>query len=72
MSKFSLLCIALLTSIVVTFIVAVGVMLCWNLAVVAMFEAAPVMTYWQAVGITCLASLLIGIGSNHSNKSNDD
>lgn len=71
MSKFALLCIALITATILIFIVAVGVMLCWNLAVVAMFEAAPVMTYWQAVGITCLADLLIGIGSYRS-KSDDD
>lgn len=71
MSKLALLCISLVVTVIFTFIVALGVMLCWNLAVVAMFEAAPVMTYWQAVGITCLTSLLIGF-ANYRSKSDDD
>ncbi len=71
MSKFALFCLYLLVTIIIILIVAAGVMLCWNTSIAEMFEAAPKITYGQAVSLTALADLLIGIGV-FKGKSTDD
>lgn len=71
MSKFALICLYLLMMVILIFVVAAGVMFFWNSSIAEMFEAAPRITYGQAVSLTCLADLLIGIGTFKS-KSNDD
>lgn len=53
---------ALLGAIIVTFIVAWGVMVLWNALIPVIFVSAGIstITYWQALGTCFLVRLLIG------------
>ncbi len=53
---------ALIGAIIVTFIVAWGVMVLWNALIPVIFVSAGIgsITYWQALGTCFLVRLLIG------------
>lgn len=53
---------ALIGAIIVTFIVAWGVMVLWNALIPVIFVSASIgsITYWQSLGLCFLVRLLVG------------
>jgi hypothetical protein len=62
------LCLAVLVVIGVTLLVAIPVWLLWNWLMPVIFEL-PVITFWQALGLSALCSCLLKSTNTSSSKS---